>query len=420
MIKKNIYIVQSGRIERKDNTIRIIKDNDEKKFLPVENVGMIYVFGEVDLNKRILEFLAKNEILLHFFNYYGYYIGSFYPREHYNSGYLILQQAQFYNDLTKRIELAKYFIFGASKNAYKNLRYYNERKKDISETMELMDDLINQIDEQDSIESLMSVEGRIKSLYFNAFDLILINDDFVFQKRTKRPPLNYLNTLISFINSLIYTEVLSAIYKTHLDPRIGFLHATNFRRFSLNLDVAEIFKPIIGDRLIFTLVNKNIITGSSFEKDTLGFKFKENALKEILQKFDDKLNTTLKIVSLKKIVSYKHLILLELYKLEKHLMNEKKYNPLILERWMFVILVYDISERRVSKALKICRKYLNWVQNSVFEGEISESKLERLKYELKRMMNLEEDSVIIYTFRTTKYSNREIIGIEKNRLDNVI
>ncbi len=332
MIKKNIYIVQSGRIERKDNTIRIIKDNDEKKFLPVENVGMIYVFGEVDLNKRILEFLAKNEILLHFFNYYGYYIGSFYPREHYNSGYLILQQAQFYNDLTKRIELAKYFIFGASKNAYKNLRYYNERKKDISETMELMDDLINQIDEQDSIESLMSVEGRIKSLYFNAFDLILINDDFVFQKRTKRPPLNYLNTLISFINSLIYTEVLSAIYKTHLDPRIGFLHATNFRRFSLNLDVAEIFKPIIGDRLIFTLVNKNIITGSSFEKDTLGFKFKENALKEILQKFDDKLNTTLKIVSLKKIVSYKHLILLELYKLEKHLMNEKKYNPLILER----------------------------------------------------------------------------------------
>ncbi len=87
---------------------------------------------------------------------------------------------------------------------------------------------------------------------------------------------------------------------------------------------------------------------------------------------------------------------------------------------MFVILVYDISERRVSKALKICRKYLNWVQNSVFEGEISESKLERLKYELKRMMNLEEDSVIIYTFRTTKYSNREIIGIEKNRLNNVI
>jgi len=87
---------------------------------------------------------------------------------------------------------------------------------------------------------------------------------------------------------------------------------------------------------------------------------------------------------------------------------------------MFSILVYDISERRVSKALKICRKYLNWVQNSVFEGEISESKLERLKYELKRMMNIEEDSVIIYTFRTTKYSHREIIGVEKNRLDNII
>lgn len=198
--------------------------------------------------------------------------------------------------------------------------------------MKSINDLIDLIDKQNTIEELMSVEGRIKSLYYNAFDAILNNEDFIFDKRTKRPPLNYLNTLISFINSIIYTEVLSAIYKTHLDPRIDYLHSTNFRRFSLNLDVAEIFKPIIGDRLIFTLVNKGIVTKNSFEEDTLGFKFKESALKDILQKFEDKLNTTIKVNSLKKIVSYKHLILLELYKLEKHLMNEKKYAPLILER----------------------------------------------------------------------------------------
>lgn len=80
---------------------------------------------------------------------------------------------------------------------------------------------------------------------------------------------------------------------------------------------------------------------------------------------------------------------------------------------MFVILVYDMGEKRVAKALKRCRKYLNWVQNSVFEGEISESNLTKLKMELDRIIVPEEDSVIIYTLRTTRYSEREIMGLRK-------
>ena len=80
---------------------------------------------------------------------------------------------------------------------------------------------------------------------------------------------------------------------------------------------------------------------------------------------------------------------------------------------MYVILVYDMGEKRVNKALKICRKYLNWVQNSVFEGEITGAKLTKLKGELRRIMDEKEDSVIIYRFRTLNYSKREVIGLEK-------
>ncbi|ATW27429.1 CRISPR-associated endonuclease Cas2 [Candidatus Formimonas warabiya] len=80
---------------------------------------------------------------------------------------------------------------------------------------------------------------------------------------------------------------------------------------------------------------------------------------------------------------------------------------------MFVILVYDVGEKRVNKVLKKARKYLNWVQNSVLEGEISDANYKKLKYELGKIMNLDEDSAIIYQLRTTKYSSREIIGIEK-------
>jgi len=84
---------------------------------------------------------------------------------------------------------------------------------------------------------------------------------------------------------------------------------------------------------------------------------------------------------------------------------------------MFVVLVYDVGEKRVARALKTCRKYLTWVQNSVFEGEISEVNLKKLKAELQRVMNEEEDSVIIYTWWTQKYSSREILGVEKGNID---
>ena len=116
----------------------------------------------------------------------------------------------------------------------------------------------------------MGIEGNIRDMYYKAFDSIINNKDFVFQERTRRPPKNHLNAMISFGNSLLYVLVLSEIYKTHLDPRIGFLHTTNFRRFTLNLDVAEIFKPIIVDRVIFTLISKKIIQINDFESDMVG------------------------------------------------------------------------------------------------------------------------------------------------------
>jgi CRISPR-associated protein Cas2 len=87
---------------------------------------------------------------------------------------------------------------------------------------------------------------------------------------------------------------------------------------------------------------------------------------------------------------------------------------------MFVILVYDVAEKRVGKALKKCRQYLTWVQNSVFEGEISEGNLKKLKMELNKIINTTEDSVIIYAFQNTRYSNREVMGLSKNSQDVII
>jgi CRISPR-associated protein Cas2 len=87
---------------------------------------------------------------------------------------------------------------------------------------------------------------------------------------------------------------------------------------------------------------------------------------------------------------------------------------------MYVILVYDIEEKRVTKMLKLCRQYLNWIQNSVFEGELTEVKLKELLLRAKEIMNIEQDSVIVFTSRQEKWLEKQVVGKEKNELDNVI
>jgi len=330
-MKKAIYIFSSGELRRKDNTI-YFESAEGQKFIPVESTGEIYVFGDVDVNKRFLEFLTQAEIIMHFFNRYGYYVGTFYPREHLNSGYMILKQAEHYLDFEKRFKIASEFVNGASKNIRQVLRYYINRGKGLQDVEENIKVLEERIGYCRNIEELMAIEGNIRDYYYKAFDVILDKAEFTFEQRTKRPPKNYLNTLISFGNSLLYTIILSEIYKTHLDPRIGFLHTTNFRRFTLNLDVAEIFKPIIVDRVIFTLIGRNMITKDNFEKGMDGLLLKEKAQKVFVEEMENKLKTTFNHRHLGRNVSYRRLIRLELYRLEKHLIGEEEYTAFVM-RW---------------------------------------------------------------------------------------
>ncbi len=327
-MKKTIYIFSDGELRRKDNTV-YFENEEGKKFIPVENTKEICVFGEVDVNKRFLEFLTQSEIIMHFFNRYGYYVGTFYPREHMNSGYMILKQAENYLNFDKRFKIALEFVYGASKNMRQVLRYYINRGKDLKDVEENIKKLENEIGYYNDIEGIMAMEGNIREYYYRSFDTILGKAAFTFEKRTRRPPRNYLNTLIGFGNSLLYTIVLSEIYKTHLDPRIGFLHATNFRRFTLNLDISEIFKPIIVDRVIFTVVGRNMITEDDFEKSMDGLVMKERAQKIFVQEIQNKLKTTIKHRHLGKHVSYRRLIRLELYKLEKHIIGEEDYTAFV-------------------------------------------------------------------------------------------
>ncbi|HOA96820.1 type I-B CRISPR-associated endonuclease Cas1b [Acetivibrio saccincola] len=327
-MKKSAYIFNNGELKRKDSTV-LFESDGVKNYLPIEDITDIYVFGEVTVSKKFLEIASQKEILLHFFNYYEYYVGTYYPREHYNSGYMILKQAEYYLDTSKRFFLAKMFVYGASRNILSVLKYYHKRGKDLEKEISTIESLTDRIDSASEISELMAIEGNIRDIYYDGFDKIINDELFEFKRRTKRPPLNRLNSLISFGNSLLYTCVLSEIYKTHLDPRIGYLHTTNNRRFTLNLDVAEIFKPIIVDRTIFTLTGRKMLSEKHFEKKAGGVILNDAGKKVFVSQFNEKLKTTLMHKSLGREVSYRRLIRMELYKLQKHFMGEENFSPYI-------------------------------------------------------------------------------------------
>ncbi|MCX7759684.1 MAG: type I-B CRISPR-associated endonuclease Cas1b [Hydrogenothermaceae bacterium] len=322
---RRFYITSPGRLRRKENTIyyEVIKEEKEidKIPLPVEDISAIYLFGETDLNTKVLNYLSQYDIPVHIFNYYGYYSGTFLPRKKNISGNLIILQAKHYIDEEKRLYLAKKFIEGAVFHIKRNLREY---KIDISEILELE----KSIDTVNSIPELMAIEGNIRNIYYQKFNLIIENPDFYIYKRDYNPPSNPINALISFGNSIIYSVVLTEIYRTHLEPSISYLHSPSEKRFSLSLDIAEIFKPFIVDPLIFKLINTGALKINHFDRD-LNFSYlNEEGRKIFLKNLEDKLeNSTVKHRTLSRNVSYRYLIRLECYKLIKHLLEEQVYTP---------------------------------------------------------------------------------------------
>lgn len=333
-MKRTFYLFNPGELERKDNTLKFTPyTTDESgkeiagqaRYLPVEDISQFYVFGALRANSSLFNFLGQKNIAVHFFDYYENYTGSFMPRDGLLSGRMLLAQTAAYQNKKQRLEIAQKFIEGAAYNINKNLSYYNRRGKDLLPIMEQIDVLAGKIPETKKIEELMGTEGQIRQLYYDAFDLII--NDFPMNGRTKQPPQNEVNALISFGNMLCYTECLRAIHQTQLNPTISYLHTPGERRYSLCMDISEIFKPIIVDRVIFKVLNKKEIQAKHFDKNMNRCLLNESGKKIFVKAMEEKFEETIDHRSLGRKVSYKHLIKLECYKLAKHLLDIEKYKP---------------------------------------------------------------------------------------------
>ena len=172
------------------------------------------------------------------------------------------------------------------------------------------------------------LEARVRNAYYHCFDAFIRAEGFSFEKRTRRPPKNEVNAMLSFGYTVLYNLLTTEIQKTALDVRVGFLHATNKRRESLNLDIAELFKPLIVDRVVFSMINRKMIDSEKhFEHMENGTVYLNSEGKHIfLRTFSEKLDARVTVG--KKSVSYRTIIDWEIKKLINYFRKgEKRYNP---------------------------------------------------------------------------------------------
>ena len=333
-MKKTFYLFNPGLMERRDNTLKFtpyILDEEgneqpgQPRFLPVEDISEFYCFGALRTNSSLFNFLGQRDICMHFFDYYENYTGSFMPRDSLLSGRMLLAQTAAYQNKKKRLAIAQKFIEAAAYNMVRNLMYYNRRGKDMEPIIAIINELSTKIPESADVEQLMGIEGQIRKAYYEAFDLII--NDFTMGDRTKQPPQNEVNALISFGNMMCYTQCLKAIHQTQLNPTISYLHTPGERRYSLCLDISEIFKPIIVDRVIFRVLNRKELQEKHFDKKLNRCLLNDAGKKIFVKALEDKYEETFQHKTLGRKVSFRHLIKLECYKLAKHLLGIEEYKP---------------------------------------------------------------------------------------------
>lgn len=330
MPKPNHHIFADGELSRNEGTLRIDTLDGDTEYLPVESVDSLYLHGQIDFNTRALGLLNEHNVPLHVFGWKDYYRGSYLPKRGQVSGNTIVEQVRAYDNLERRLQIGHKIIEASIHNMRANLRYYDDRRGNFSSAVNELEELKRSVSSTASIDDLRAVEGNARKAYYACFDDIL-RDPFTLQKREYNPPSNEANAAISFLNSMVYTTSVSAIRKTALDPTVGFVHEPGERRFTLSLDIADIFKPILADRVLFRLVNRQQLSISDFEDELEGSLLTESGRMTVLEAYEKTLDETIEHPRLNRKVSFKTLVQTDVYSLKKHVLTGEPYHA--TERW---------------------------------------------------------------------------------------
>ncbi|MCH8558910.1 MAG: type I-B CRISPR-associated endonuclease Cas1b [Balneolia bacterium] len=354
MPKSAFYIFEPVTLKRKDNTLGLLPfGNSERdpfpgekiareladefplpeedawwngapRFVPVERVESIHAYSSVRLNTALLNFLAEKHIPLHTYNFFGGYTGSYWPKEPIPNGKI--QQAQFMHFAADkdRVALAREMLAGAFHNMHSAIMREQRKSGQYDDLLDGWKLQVSLLNEAKSVDTLLGIEGSIRRVYYEFLDR-RITPEFSMGNRTYNPPNNPVNALISYLNSMLYAAIISELYRTQLNPLVGFLHQPGRKRFPLAWDMAEIFRPLLVEGLVISLLNKKQLKASDFDESLNGCMLLPEGRVKVIRAFEHRMNKTIKHRSLGRSVSYRRLIRLEGYKLVKHLLGDQDY-----------------------------------------------------------------------------------------------
>lgn len=318
-----IYVSTQGNRIGLDGGRIVVTTTDKQETVssfPVEKVRTVNVFGNISVSTPFLASCGKTGVSVNYFSSYGKYLGSFVPEQN-TIAEIRRRQASLGNEEALGIARA---IVGAK---IRNSRTLLARKK--VRPPERLKDLEANAHSADNMNQLRGIEGEAAALYFGSLDECLI-EGWTFEKRTRRPPQDHINSLLSLTYAMMQNEVMSALRQYNLDPFIGIMHTDRHGRPALALDLMEEFRPIFCDAFAIRLVNQRILDHDDFTAEN---RLKEHALKKYLSQFDGYMKETFMHPKFRYTVTRRRAVVMQAILLRKAIVGEmKRYHPLVFIR----------------------------------------------------------------------------------------
>lgn len=339
-----LYVQNQGTyISKKGDTLEIInKNNDESYSIPIIQVRQLILYGNIQISSQAVSFLMENDIPVFYLSHYGKFHGTSIGIPSSNILLRIAQYNKFINEMFS-LKAAKSFIKAKINNQrilimrYAKTDYSDNEISDnqpnnnittqsrFSAAIEKLSQLIKEIDDVQSFQHLLGIEGIAAKEYFNLFPQIIKSTDnitFSFLNRNRRPPTDPVNALLSFSYAILLKDCFSACLIVGLDPYLGFLHRPKHGRPALALDIMEEFRPIIADSVVLTLINNKIINKHDFLQTPTACYLNEKGRKKFFEVYERRMNDKIQHPIFKYTISYIRIIETQVRLLAKFIIDE--------------------------------------------------------------------------------------------------
>jgi CRISP-associated protein Cas1 len=325
-----LYLIEQGSsLHKADNRLVVEHNGKTIKSIPEFKVERVVVFGNIQITTQAIFFLLNNQIDTVFLTSHGMLKGRLTPIESKNSP-LRVAQYKCSEDSNFAFKLASKIVKGKILNSIEILLRYqrNHKEKNFSYQIQELSTIIEKkIPQLQNVDSLRGVEGQAAIIYFQCFDKMLRNG-FKFEKRSRRPPTNPVNALLSFGYTMLYQEAISAVASVGFDPYIGFYHKVDYGRCSLALDLIEEFRPVIIDRLALNLLNLKVLQANNFTNlEAGGIHIDQTGKKSFLIEYEKFMTSSFTHKISREETNFRQVLHIQALVMQKTILNKIEYSP---------------------------------------------------------------------------------------------